>query len=162
MKTHVTIPEPFDQSEDQFIRGTEQNLEVDDIFAKSLAQVIEDMRNFDPEALDPQGGKILPSLFEPGYSFQDVPCGVLLLDEKGEIAGGYLSYDLVLAERCRGKGLGVELVIERCLRDGENPQINLDEAAYSRKGLRAHRLAWVHARQNIEETRRRLSRWEGN
>lgn len=144
-----------------FIHERNQDLIVDDIFGKSLKETLEDIKIYNPEYLDTEGGKCLESLFEPGIFFQDIPCGVMLINKEKTIIGGYFSYDLVVDEAYRGKGLGIELVIERCLRDGENPLSNLDEASYSRKGLRAHESAWLHTRQNPEETRQRLSRWEG-
>jgi hypothetical protein len=157
----MELPEPFDLDERQFLQGIDLELDIDDIFAKTLEQVLEDFNRYASYDITPQDERIFPSLFEPGYKFQDVPAGILLLCPEGKIAGGYLSCDLVLGKQHRGLGLGIEMVIERCLRDGENPVLNLDSASYSRKGLRSHQMAWHHARQNPEETQKRLSRWEG-
>jgi len=153
------LPEPFNQNEDEFISGGAR-LEIDDIFAKKLCAVITDINHYNPEMLTFDTPAFQESLFEPGYIYRDVPAGVLLIDPKGNIAGGYLSSDLVLGEEHQGKGLGIELVIERCLRDGENPIHNLDTAAYSYKGLRAFRAAWEHAQNHRKEIRQRLTRWE--
>lgn len=153
------IPEPFDDELHIFLRGRQGKLDIDDIFAKSLAQVLREFERHAPDDIVPDG-PALPSLLDSGYSFVDVPCGILLLAPDGGIAGGYLSCDLVLDEPHRGKGLGAEIVIERCLRDGENPVLNLDAAAYSRAGLGAHQAAWRHARGNPGETIFRRQRWQ--
>ena len=157
------FPEPFDLSEDEFLEGEEGRLDIDDIFAKDLSQLLEDFSRYAPEdIIADDGDASYPSLFEPGYTFRDVPAGVLLICPRGDIAGGSLSCDLVVDEPHRGKGLGMELVIERCLRDGMNPVLNLDESAYSNAGLECHRSAWRHARSNPDETRRRMRRWRGD
>lgn len=153
------LPEPFNQTQDAFISG-EADLDIDDIFAKKLSEVIDDLNRYNPEMLEMDMNSYQPSLFEPGYIYRDVPAGVILIDPAGNIAGGYLSSDLVLGENHKGKGLGIELIIERCLRDGENPVHNLDTASYSRKGLRAFEAAWEYAQSHPEEIRQRLKRWE--
>lgn len=157
------FPEPFDLSEQKFLEGEEGRLDIDDIFAKSLEQLLEDFRVHAPdEIVHEDGNPGHPSFFEPDYRLHDVPAGVLLLSPDGTIAGGYLSCDLVLDKPHRGKGLGMELVIERCLRDGLNPVHSLDESAYSNAGLECHRSAWRHVRTNPDETRRRIRRWRGD
>lgn len=159
----MDLPEPFDLTEDEFVEGEPGRLDVDDVFAKTLSQVLEEFRAYAPDDIRPESDDAgHASLFEPGYRFLDVPAGVLLMAPDGTIAGGYVSCDLVLGEEHRGKGLGMEIVIERCLRDGMNPVLNLDESAYSNAGLKCHRSAWQHARSNPDETRRRIRRWQGD
>lgn len=152
-------PEPFDKEENAFIEGEYGRLDVDDIFAKELEEVLDDFRKNAPEYIETDDKEFYPSLIEPGYHFKDVPAGILLMAPDGSIAGGYLSCDLVLERKHRSKGLGMEIVIERCLRDGENPVHNLDDSAYSRAGLRSHRAAWHHVRDNFEETQIRIKQW---
>jgi len=155
-------PEPFDLTEDEFVEGEPGRLDIDDVFAKTLSQVLEEFQACAPDGIRPEGDDAgHASLFEPGYRFLDVPAGVLLMAPDGTIAGGYVSCDLVIGEEHRGKGLGMETVIERCLRDGQNPVLQLDESAYSHAGLRCHRAAWRHARENAHETRARIERWAG-
>ena len=141
------FPEPFDLSEDEFLEGEEGRLDIDDIFAKDLSQLLEDFSRYAPEdIIADDGDASYPSLFEPGYTFRDVPAGVLLICPRGDIAGGYLSCDLVVDEPHRGM----------------NPVLSLDESAYSNAGLECHRSAWRHARSNPDETRRRMRRWRGD
>lgn len=155
-------PEPFDRDENAFVEGDEGRLDIDDIFAKEIEQVLGEFRRDAPDEIEfDEKDEALPSLFEPGYFFRDVPAGILLFAPDGEIAGGYLSCDLFLGPDHRGKGLGMEIVIERCLRDGENPVLNLDESAYSRAGHACHIAAWHHVRNNPRETRTRIRRWQG-
>lgn len=155
-------PGPFNLSEKEFLEGEDGRLDVDDIFAKTLSHVLDDFKAYTPEDIVPDNKEEgQPSLFEPGYRIVDVPAGILMLAPDGSIAGAYASCDLVLDEAHRGKGLGMELVIERCLRDGQNPVHNLDESAYSHAGLKCHRAAWNHVRNNPREARTRLSRWNG-
>ena len=138
------------------MEGDRGRLDVDDVFAKTLEDLLQDFRVHAPDEITPEDAdEGQPSLFQPGYRFLDVPAGILLISPDGDISGGYLSCDLVVAASHRGKGLGMELIIERCLRDGENPVLNLDASAYSRAGLRSHRMAWNHARSHPRETRTR-------
>ena len=154
-------PEPFDLSEDDFLEGEEGRLDIDDIFAKDLSQVLGEFSRYAPDdIIADESVATLPSLLMPEYSFRDVPAGILLICPQGEIAGGYLSCDLVVDDPHRGKGLGMELVVERCLRDGINPVLNLDDSSYSHAGLECHRSAWNYVRENPDEARMRLSRWQ--
>lgn len=155
----MDLPEPFNLYLDEFLEGEEGRLDLDDIFAKELDDVLSqfEAQDITPDSKDPG----YHSMIEPGYLFKDVPAGILLYDETGTIVGAYLCTDLVLAPEHRGKGLGLELVIERCLRDGENPVLNLDKSAYSHAGARAHMNAWTHTQTYPEETQARYARWSG-
>jgi GNAT superfamily N-acetyltransferase len=151
-------PEPFDEDEDAFVAGDGEP-DVDDVFAKDFDRVWEEMLRFAPDDVvwDPAEAAV-PSLIVPGVTFRDVPCGILAFGPDREPIGGYLSCDLSVDAAWQGLGLGAEIVIERCLRDGMNPVLNLDSAAYSRAGIAAHRSAWSRARSNPQETASRVAR----
>lgn len=154
----MTHPEPFDEDEDAFLAGDGEP-DVDDVFAKDFDRVWEEMLRFAPDdVVWDAGDQALPSLIVPGVVFREVPCGILALGPDGEPIGGYLSCDLSVDAAWQGLGLGAEIVIERCLRDGMNPVLNLDAAAYSRAGIAAHSSAWSRARSHPEETAVRLAR----
>lgn len=158
----MTYPEPFDEDEDAFIIGPEGGrLDVDAIFAKDFDRVMEEFRREAPAEIEAdmteQG---LPSLLAPELTYRDVPAGLMLFHGDRPV-GGYLSCDLSLSEEYQGRGLGAELVIERCLRDGCSPVWPLDAAAYSPAGLGVHRAAWRHVRSHPVETRIRVERLEG-
>lgn len=155
----MTHPQPFDVDEQTFITGPDDTvLDVDPIFAKRFADMYDDLLRHAPEDvrvdddLPPR-----PSIAVPGLVYRDVPCGVLLFD--GAVAiGGYLSCDLGLEEAYRGRGLGCEIVIERCLQDGCSPVWSLDRSSYSPAGLAAHRAAWRQVRAQGLTTAFRLAR----
>jgi len=151
------IPAPFDRTLDEFLSGTGE-LDVDRIFAKDFRRVLDEFAIAAPDDLIPRGPS-WPSVVSPMLHYRQVPAGVMLYDGDQPI-GGYLSCDLSLDERHRGKGLGAEIVIERCLLDGENPVLHLDEAAYSPAGLAAHLAAWRRVRRDHAETALRISRTE--
>lgn len=155
-------PEPFDVDEETFIVGPDEaTLDVDPIFAKAFADMYDDMVRHAPEDLLEDGD--LPattSEIDPRLTYRDVPCGVLLFDGDRPV-GGYLSCDLGLDEAYRGRGLGAEIVIERCLRDGCSPVWALDRASYSPAGLAAHRAAWRQVRAGRSTTASRAERPEG-
>lgn len=151
-------PSPFDVSLDQFLSAADDGkVDVDPIFAKEFDRLLRELREYDEDGLirDP-GGPGRPSLIDPSLTYHDVPAGVLLCDE-GMPVGGYLSCDLSLDEAYQGRGLGAEIVIERCLHDGCNPVWQLDEAAYSPAGLAAHRAAWRRVTAGPHETAKRLA-----
>lgn len=152
-------PAPFHLDEDDFVAG-EGILDVDPIFAKTFERVMDEMRRDAPLTIVPfEDGEGRASLLAEGLWYHDVPAGVLLCTGDGTPVGGYLDCDLSLASTHHGRGLGAEIVIERCLRDGAVPTWNLDQPAYSPAGLAAHRAAWRRARRNPEETMERMSRW---
>lgn len=151
------LPEPFDMPLDDFLCGPDGgDLDVDRIFAKSFERVLEEFSRDAPDDLVPKGDA-RASLVIPGLTYRDTPAGVILLDGHVPI-GGYLSCDLSLRADYQGMGLGAEIVIERCLRDGESPVWALDSAAYSPAGLAAHAGAWRRVRENPEETAERVRR----
>lgn len=151
------LPEPFDVDEDIFLSGG-RDLDIDKIFAKTLEQMLADFK-------DPLTGQIeiekdispVPSLIDPRFSYQEAPGGIYALYD-GAIVGGYMSCDLTLHPEYQGRGIGAELVIERCLRDGMNPTWHLDEPAYTPAGVAAHRAAWRRVRGSPEETSKRVDR----
>lgn len=153
------MPEPFDVDEDIFLSGgCGRTLDIDKIFAKTLEQMIEDIKDPDNGQIEIEVGIApVPSLIDPRFLFQEAPAGMLVLYE-GSIVGGYMSCDLTLAPEYQGRGIGAELVIERCLRDGMNPTWHLDSPAYTPAGVAAHRAAWRRVRDFPEETSRRMAR----
>lgn len=120
---------------------SEDDLDIDDIFAKSLDHIISEMQAFDPRALVPTSD-FTPSTTNPSYCFQSVEGGVMLYDENGQLAGAYLSCDVAIGEAHQGQGLGAELILERYLRFGDLPTWHLDKAAYTSAGYAAHAAAW--------------------
>lgn len=154
----MNLPEPFNAELDVFLAGSaERELDIDPIFAKTFDRIIAEFQASAPEDIIPEGGGTR-SIFAPELHFIEVPAGIILVGPRGEPIGGYLSCDLSLAEEWQGRGLGAEIIIERCLRDGEVPTWNLDKPAYSPAGLGAHRAAWRHVRSHREETAERVKR----
>ena len=154
----LNLPEGFDLDLDSFLAG-DQEIDEDDIFGKSFDVFQTDLKYFD--AADIQWNAktpTYPSLIAEGYCYRHVDAGIFLFAPDGDIVGGYISCDLSLDSDHQGQGLGTELVIERCLADGMNPVLNLDEAAYSSAGLAAHMSAWHRVRSHPEETAARLER----
>jgi GNAT superfamily N-acetyltransferase len=158
MKDKEMEIEPFNQDLDCFLSGPGgRELDIDDIFAKNFSKVLEEFVKFSPQDLVPEDDCIYKSLVDESLHYIEVPAGILLMNGIEPI-GGYLSCDLSLDEKWQGKGLGAEIVIERCLRYGAVPTWDLDEPAYSRAGAAAHESAWRRARENPEETRQRAER----
>lgn len=155
----MTHPAPFDEDIDEFLCPGEGDLDIDNIFAKDFDSMLDDYRQYAPEDIVPNGEVTFPSLINPDLHFREVPCGIILFDDDRAI-GGYLGCDIALYDEYQGQGLGKEIIIERCLREGSSPVWHLDEAAYSEAGLAAHRAAWHHARENPAETETRLNRIE--
>ena len=152
------MPEGFDLDLEHFLAG-DQEVDEDDIFAKNFSVVITDMMHYDPKGIEWTAKDApFPSLIASGYCYRHVDAGVLLFCPEGILVGGYLSCDVAIDIEHQGQGLGKELVIERCLKDGMNPVLNLDTASYSSAGLAAHTSAWHHARTNLSETHERMKR----
>ena len=153
-------PEPFDMDLDGFLQG-DARLDIDQIFAKDFATILEEFTRGAPEEIetdDKDPG--VPSIFAPELTYREVPAGIVLFHGEKPI-GGYLSCDLSLTREYQGRGLGAEIVIERCLRDGSSPVLALDSAAYSPAGYAAHAAAWRHARSHVDETATRVNRNQG-
>lgn len=145
--------------EDEFLAGPGGGeLDIDPVFAKSFERAIEEMERFAPGSLEvTDDALVTPSLLVPGFTFVEVPCGVALRDPSGKIVGGYLSCDLVLASEHRGRGLGMEIVIEQFLRAGELPTWNLDAPAYSPDGWQCHLRAHEWMRGNPALVQKKLA-----
>lgn len=155
-------PEPFDEGEYAFVAGPDgAEVDVDRIFAKEFDRVLREFRRDAPDEIVPDEAEAgMPSLVDPALTYRNVAAGVLLFDGDRPV-GGYLSCDLSLDAAYQGRGLGAEIVIERCLRDGASPVWALDSAAYSPAGLAAHRAAWRRVRAEPGETATRVARLEG-
>lgn len=153
--THPDLPEPFNAPLDEFLQGPDCNpLDIDPIFAKSVAQIIKDWE-VSPEQLCRSNARA--SLIEPRLTFHDTDVGVILADGEKTV-GAYLGCDLALDHGYRGKGLGRELVLERMLLSGENPVWYLDAPAYTPAGLATHEAAWRYARTHPTNIHKRISR----
>lgn len=158
----MTYPKPFNESLEKFLCGPHMALlDVDDIFAKSLDVILTDLREFTPSDIIPDElDDGVRSLIRPNLIYREVMAGIILYDADKPI-GGYLGCDLSLLPEYQGHGLGKEIVIERCIRDGDSPVWALDTAAYTHAGIAAHKSAWHHVRLNPHETELRMSRVYG-
>jgi GNAT superfamily N-acetyltransferase len=148
---------------EDFVAGPgmgEDDLDIDNIFAKTFERVRREMLDDDPHAFDPDDPRdTTPSDFAAGYTFQNVVGGLALIDPAGEIVGGFFSCDLTLRADHRGKGLGAEIVIEYFLRNEELPTWSLDTPAYSKAGLAAHRSAWRRMKRDPDMVARKCARY---
>lgn len=160
----MTHPEPFDMDEEEFLAGRDgREPDVDDVFAKPFKRMLAEMLRDAPEDMEHDATEDgLPSMFAAGITIRDVPCGIVMQGPDREPVGGYLSCDVGIDPAWQRRLLGMELVIERCLRDGKNPVSNLDSACYSRAGMATFRAAWRHARENPHETAARVARLRRN
>ena len=156
----IAAPQPFDMAENIFLCGDSgKALDIDKIFAKTLEHVLDDIKDPDSGQIEINtGSKPFASLIDSRFSYQETPIGILALYE-GEIVGGYMSCDLTLKPEYQGIGIGAELVIERCLLDGQNPVWHLDTPAYTPAGVAAHRAAWRRVRGFPSETAKRMKRF---
>jgi GNAT superfamily N-acetyltransferase len=116
---------------------TIEDLDIDPIFGKSVAKILWDVTEFEPDAVERTGPET-PSLNASGYMFRGVESGVLLLSPDGAIVGCYAGCDLAVDPVHRGKGLGAELVAEFFLRHGGIPVTDHDKPSYSPAGYGAH------------------------
>jgi Acetyltransferase (GNAT) family. len=131
--------------------GDEADLDIDDIFAKSFAEVVDDW-SWDSFG-EPGHGRELEALvvgnpLEPqdfvDFVIATVPdpaSGVAAIRD-GKIVGLYVGSDLVVHPDHREQGIGRALVVERFCRFGDLPTWHLDTPAYSRAGLATHRSAF--------------------
>ena len=134
----VVVPEDIrSYDEDQFLRGPD----VDDIFAKDFQTIFSDAVRFGSLAhlrggRRPDGGYHLktPSDIDPALSYASFDGNTLLLDQNGEVIGGFIETDLGLEREWRGQGLGTEIVVEHFMRQGSLPTWSLDVPAYSNRG----------------------------
>lgn len=139
----------FNLEEDEFLAGPERYalfvegeldeelLVIDDIFAKTVGEILSDYPCSLADLSAPTA-----AITAPGYVFADHDAGVVLLDSKGAIAGTYLGPDVAILPEHRGQGLGSEFVLERVLRENGSPVWDLDRPCYTRAGKRAHLGAW--------------------
>lgn len=157
----MTIPEPFGEDLREFLSAHDEgDVDVDDIFAKDFDRLMTEFARDAPSDIEIRhDAPRVRSMIDPTLAYVEVDAGILLCDGDKAI-GGYLSCDLSLDAEYQGRGLGMEIVIERCLREGMNPVLHLDDAAYSPAGLAAHEAAWRHARGHPEETMMRFERLE--
>lgn len=144
------IPQPFDTSLEEFIRN-DVELDIDPIFGKPLASLLND---FDLSSRTDRR----KSLYAAEVTFENVRGGIILSDRTSTIVGAYLGCDLSLDPQWQGRGLGAELVIERCLSSGFNPAAMLDNAAYTPAGYGAHVSAWRRVQSSPVEAQLRLVR----
>lgn len=154
-------PEPFDVELDEFMAGwPDKELDIDPIFAKEIDDILDDYRRYAPDQIvidaDDAGR---PSIIDPTLTYRNVEAGVILTSGE-QVVGGYLGSDLSLKDSYRGRGIGTEIVIERCLSDGCSPVWHLDDASYTPEGAAAHESAWNRVRSHPEETRVRMKRLE--
>ncbi len=146
----ANIPAPFHLPLNEFAQG-HADLEIDDIFGKPLSTLLAD---YDLRTRVDIG----PSSQIPTVRIGRSASGIIFADAAGSIIGAYLGCDLSLAPEWRGKGLGAELVLERCLEDGVNPAAQLDTAAYTPAGYASHVSAWNKVRSDPLKTRLRAHR----
>ncbi len=151
---NATPDDPLALPLDAFLAGPGGDMDALDIDrrrGKDLDRVLREMRKDDPDSVSfaPDAPRT-PSDLAEGYSFVDVPSGLLLLAPDGSVAGAYVSCDLSVAEAHQGRGLGAELVLEYAVRRGSLPTWHLDTPAYTPAGLGAHRRAWILARRDPE------------
>lgn len=145
---------PFDLDLAVFLVGpddTDREPDIDYIYSKPFRILWQEFLQYDPEGVSwGKDNPRIPSRLVEGYSFIEVPAGILLLDSKDEPVGGYLSCDLAVDEEHQGQGLGKELIIHLVHRTGSLPTWFLDEPAYSPEGYAAHVSAWEYARAHPE------------
>lgn len=152
---------PFARDLEEFLTGR-STPDIDPIFGKRFDQALAAFMKYAPEDIVPEINSLkVPSLFAEGFYYKDIPAGVALFDQADNLAGFYAGCDLSLDAQHQGRGLGSELVIERCIRDGENPVLNLDVAAYSPAGYAAHAAAWTYANKYPHNIKVRMTRWTG-
>lgn len=154
-KIHIgpRIPQPFDASLEEFI-CQDAELDVDPIFGKPLSRLLADY-----DITDRTDRRT--SHHDPRLKIETVRAGVILSSQTGMTIGAYLGCDLSLVPEWQGRGLGTELVIERCLLSGINPAAQLDNAAYTPAGHAAHISAWKCVRSNPLDAHLRLFRQSG-
>lgn len=140
----IVVPEDIRMyDEDTFLRGpdSDEELDIDDIFAKDFKTILRDAARWGSLAhlrngRRPDGGFHLrtPSDVDPSLSYASFDGNTLLLDQNGEVIGGFIETDLGLEGEWRGKGLGTEIVVEHFMRQGSLPTWSLDAPAYSNRG----------------------------
>ncbi len=155
------FPPPFDSDVNRFLVGPDcLNLDIDRIFAKTLDQIIGDYEHEPGLIAIQEDAPNYPSLIRPSLVFKEAEVGIWLCD-RDIIVGAYIGCDLSVLPEYQGFGLGAELVLERCIRDGYNPVWHLDSAAYSPAGAAAHRTAHRMARGDVYQLQERYARRSG-
>lgn len=141
-------------SQREFLSGPgsdENRIDIDPVFAKRFDRVQNEALSDDVNAFNEiEYSARTQSCVAEGYSFFDVESGVALQAPDGSIVGGYFSCDISLHEEHQGLGLGTELVIEYFLRQGQFPNWELDNAAYSPAGHAAHCAAFSRLQNDPE------------
>lgn len=151
-------------SESRFILGTDdegaRHLDIDDVVAKDLEQVVGDARMYlGADYFHPSGfRKSRRSDVDPTLVFVDFDGGTLLVDADDAVIGGYVESDLVLDDEWRDRGLGTEIVVEHFLSNGEFPTWWLDSAQYSEMGHRTHLSAHAYPARRPDAYLRKLAR----
>lgn len=149
-------------SEAEFLAGPgrgEADLVIDDIFAKSFENVLDDW------SMDTFGepGRILEvqaaTLKEQSdaYSYGDFtivtvpePAWGVAAIVGTAIVGLYVGADLVVRPSFQNQGIGKCLVIERFARFGGLPCWDHDDPAYSHAGLATHRTAYAELADRLK------------
>lgn len=133
------MTDPFEQDLEGFLAAGLE-LDVDPIFGKPLEVLLSD---YD---IEPEDGA-WPSHSVKGVTIAAVRSGIVAMSGP-DIVGGYLGCDLAIHPDWRGRGLGAEVVLARCLWSGINPATQLDVAAYSPAGYATHARAWQLGQEN--------------
>lgn len=147
--------ESLELSEEEFLAGPgrgEDDLVIDDIFAKSFENVLDDWSTDtfgEPGRILEVQAATLKEQADP-CSYGDLtivtvpePAAGVAAIVENEIVGLYVGADLVVKPSHRNQGIGKCLVIERFARFGDLPCWDHDDPAYSHAGLATHRSAFA-------------------
>ena len=161
----IPIREPFDPadlSQEGFLLGPNRDEEaeiiIDDIFGKSFERIYAEQKAYDPSSLEVVDDALwTTSQIDADFQFVDVEAGLLLIGPGRKACGGYIGCDVSLASEHQGQGLGAELILEYAMRNGGLPTWDLQSAAYSEDGYRAHLNAYSMALDRAFFERKRLA-----
>jgi len=151
-------------SEEEFLvgpNGNEDDLDIDDIFAKTLTSVMADWV-YDTYGEPHSRILLCRQVVEfpidrtdyDGFFIATVPdpaSGVAAVAD-GRVVGLYVGADLVVSDDHQGKGIGKTLVMERFLRSGWLPTWDLDTPAYTSAGEATHRAAYQSLRAQLRSS----------